>query len=293
MYQSTDVTNATGLVYKSEEGRRLVLEQYDKLLSATDFAHVERYVNTVYGETYVLESGQKGLPPLFLFHGTAVNSASWFADIKELTRHFRVFAVDLIGEAGHSAQTRPSMKTNDYANWVKGVFEGLGIEKASVMGNSLGGWVCLKFASVYPEKVDKMALLATAGVVPVSSFFTVRLILNSLRGYKGAEMIRQLVFGKGDLPRGLQEMLTYMNLITSYYIPNTEQIPVLSDAKIRRLTIPVYYLAGENDQIFHSTRCAKRLKKLLPNATTSILKNTGHILFHVLDRVIPFLGLSL
>lgn len=289
MDQSIGATNATASVYKSEEGRRLVLELYDELLLVAGFEYVEQYVPTTYGETYVLEAGTKDMPPLFLFHGTAVNSASWFADMKELTQHFRVFAVDLIGEAGHSAQTRPPMKTNDHANWVKEIFAGLGIEKASVMGNSLGGWVCLKFASVFPEKVDKVVLLATAGIVPVSSLFTVRLILNSLRGYKGAEMIRQLVFGKGELPRELQEMLAYMNFITGYYVPNTVQIPVLSNAEIRRLTMPVYYLAGESNQIFHSTRCAERLKKLLPNAMVHIMKSTGHIVFHVLDCVIPFL----
>ncbi len=289
MNQSTGEINVTASVYKSEEGRRLVLERYDELLLTSGVEYVEQYVPTTYGETYILESGAKDLPPLFLFHGTAVNSTSWFADMKELTQHFRVFVVDLIGEAGHSAQTRPPMKANDYANWVKEIFAGLGIEKASVMGNSLGGWVCLKFASVFPEKVDKVVLLATAGIVPVSSLFTVRLILNSLRGYKGAEMIRQLVFGKGELSRELQEMLAYMNLITGYYVPNTEQIPVLSDEEIRRLSMPILYLAGENDQIFHSVRCAKRLKKMLPKSKSIILKNTGHIVFHVLDRVIPFL----
>lgn len=142
MNRSIGATNATASVYKSEEGRRLVLERYDELLLTSGAEYVEQYVPTTYGETYILESGAKDLPPLFLFHGTAVNSASWFADMKELTQHFRVFVVDLIGEAGHSAQTRPSMKTNDYANWVKEIFAGLGIEKASVMGNSLGGLVC-------------------------------------------------------------------------------------------------------------------------------------------------------
>lgn len=95
-----------------------------------------------------------------------------------------------------------------------------------------------------------MVLLATAGVFPVSSFFTVRLILNSLCGYKGAEMIRQLVFGKGELSRELQEMLAYMNLITGYYVPNSEQIPVLSDEGIRRLLMPILYLAGEYTDVY-------------------------------------------
>ncbi len=72
--------------------------------------------------------------------------------------------MDLIGDAGHSAETRLDMKTDAYAEWVRAIFDSLGIEKASIMGNSLGGWMGLKFASVYPEMVEKLVLLAPSGI---------------------------------------------------------------------------------------------------------------------------------
>ena len=60
--------------------------------------------------------------------------------------------------------------------WLRGLFNGLGIEKASLMGNSLGAWMCLKFASVFPEKVERIVLLAASGIVPVRLSFIFRVL---------------------------------------------------------------------------------------------------------------------
>jgi pimeloyl-ACP methyl ester carboxylesterase len=154
-------------VFKSQEGRREILACYDRFLAQVDFAYLERTVEILFGSTYMLESGEKNLPPIFLFHGSTSNSSAWFADIKELSKQFHVFAVDLIGDAGHSAETRLNMKSDEYAIWIKELLEKTGVEKALFMGNSLGAWMCLKFASVFPEKVDKLVLITAADIAPI------------------------------------------------------------------------------------------------------------------------------
>ncbi len=160
MAKKTKSTQTPIPIFKSDEGRQLILSFYDQLLAQFNFEYREQYIDTPYGSTYILESGAEGLPPLFLFHGSSSNSAAWFADIEKLAQDFHIYAVDLIGDAGHSAETRLDMKTDAYAEWVRAIFDSLGIEKASIMGNSLGGWMGLKFASVYPEMVEKLVLLA-------------------------------------------------------------------------------------------------------------------------------------
>ncbi len=273
-------------VFRSEESRRRILERYDRLLAVFDFAYRERTIETSFGPTYVLEAGPEDPPPLLLFHGSSSNSASWFADIPELTRHFHVFAVDLIGDAGHSAQTRPDMRTDAHALWIGELFAALGIGKASVMGNSLGAWMCLKFASVFPEKVDRMVLLAASGIAPVRLSFVLRLILYSLRGKKGGWAITRMVFGNDEIP---QEVLDFIGIISENYFPYTGEIPVLTDAQMARLTMPVLYIGGEDDRLTNVPKCARRLRKILPAASVCVLPGRGHVLFNVLDRVIPFL----
>lgn len=276
-------------VFKSQAGRQLILDQYDLLLSAFDFEYQERIIETTYGATYVLESGAGELPPLVLFHGSTSNSAAWFADISRLTQDFHVYAVDLIGDAGHSAQTRLDMKSDGYALWIRDIFAGLGLEKASMMGNSLGAWMCLKFAAAFPAKVSKMVLLAASGIAPVRLSFVFRIILYSLRGGKGGEAIKRMVYGNDQIP---QVVIDTINIISANYKPYTGELPVLPDLALRRLVMPVLYIAGEDDQLTNAPKCARRLKNLLPQSTVHLLPNTGHVIYNVLDLVMPFLKQS-
>lgn len=285
-YSNTPGTGIADLIFKSPTGRQNILEQYDKMLTNFDFPYRERYVDTAYGSTYVLESGSAEMPPLVLFHGSTSNSAAWFADMKELTQYFRVFTVDLIGDAGHSAEIRLNMKSDEYALWIRDIFAQLGIRKAAIMGNSLGAWMCLKFAAVFPESVDRIVLLAASGIAPVRPLFVFRVILYSLLGGKGAESITRMVYGKDRIPR---EVIDYVKLIADNYSPYTGEVPVLKDSELHRLVMPVLYIAGEDDKLTNAPKCAKRLSKLLPRPTIYVLKNTGHVIFNILDKALPFL----
>lgn len=286
MIKKPGISTASTSIFKTQESRQRILDHYDRLLSEFDFEFNELHLDTSYGSTYVLESGARELPALFLFHGSTSNSAAWFADIGELTQSFHVFAADLIGDAGHSAETRLDMKSDGYAFWIKGIFEQLGVQKASVMGNSLGAWMCLKFAATFPEMVDRVVLLAASGIAPVRLSFVLRLILFSLRGGKGGEAITRMVYGNDQIP---QEVIDYIRIISENYSPYTGEIPVLPDSELRKLIMPVLYIAGEDDQLTDVPRCVNRIKQLLPHPTIHVIKDTGHIIYNVLDRVMPFL----
>ncbi len=286
MVKNRGKNEAATSIFKSPEGRQRILDQYARMLSDFDFTYQERYIKTAYGSTYVIESGPADRPPLLLFHGSTSNSAAWFADMKQLSADYHVMAVDLIGDAGHSAETRLDMHSSAYAQWIKELLAGLGLAQASLMGNSLGAWMCLKFASVYPEKVDKVVLLAASGIAPVRLSFILRVILFSLRGGKGGESITRMVYGKDQIP---QAVIDYVQTIAANYTPYTGEVPVLPDSDMARLTMPVLYIAGEDDRLTNAPRCARRLKKLLPQPTIYVLKNTGHVIYNVLDKVIPFL----
>lgn len=286
MITTTEIATTSTSIFKTKESRRRILDHYDRLLAEFGFDHNELYIDTSYGSTYVLKCGGQELPALFLLHGSTSNSAAWFADIRELTQFFHVYAVDLIGDAGHSAETRLDMRSDGYARWIREIFEKLEVKKASLMGNSLGAWMCLKFAATFPDMVEKMVLLAASGIAPVRLSFVLRLILFSLNGGKGSEAITQMVYGDDPIPR---EVKDYLKLIAENYSPYTGEIPVLPDAEMRRIGMPVLYIAGEDDQLTNVPRCTKRIRQLLPGATVYVLPHTGHVIYNVLDRVIPFL----
>jgi pimeloyl-ACP methyl ester carboxylesterase len=282
---SNTTRSHTTSTFKSAEGRTRILAHYDRLLAKVDFNYRERYVNTRFGATYILESGEESLPPLILLHGSTSNSAAWFGDIKTLSVDFRVFSIDLIGDAGHSAETRPDVKSDGYAMWLYDVFEQLNLTKSFIMGISLGAWIAVKFASCFPEKTDKLAILAASGIAPIRLAFIVRVLLYGMSGGMGKKAIERMVFGKDLIPKDARD---FMTTITQNYRPYTGALPVFSNAELRRLTMPLLYIGGEEDALTHVPESAKRLRKFVPNSTTCVLENRGHVVMAVLDKVVPF-----
>lgn len=273
-------------VFRSAEGRRQILEAYDSLLRRVPFAYKETRIPTSFGETYVLEAGAADAPPLILFHGSSSNCASWFGDIGELARRFRVMAVDTVGEAGHSAERRYDMHTDAYAQWIRELYAAVGVDKASLMGNSLGGWLCLDYATRFPASVDRIVLLASSGLATIRLPFLLQILFYSLRGKNGGAAIRRMVCGGDSLP---DEVVAFMDLVAEHFLPYTGPVPIVSDEDLARLSMPLLYIAGAGDQVTNAPASAARLRRVLPNAKVHLLPDRGHVVADVLPLILPFL----
>src|SRR5207248_4412174 len=114
-------------IYKSPEGERAVQERYRRFLQYWPVANQQLRVPTSQGETFVIACGNEQAPPLLLFHGSASNSAMWMGDVAALAAHFRVYAIDMIGEPGLSAPSRPPLKSEAYALWLDDILEALAL----------------------------------------------------------------------------------------------------------------------------------------------------------------------
>ena len=144
--------------YKSLKARANSIASYDDFLTHWPVPYQAQILMTSFGETHVIVSGSPQAKPLVLLHGAATNSTMWFHNIAVLSKKFRVFAVDIIGEPGKSAGTRPSYKSDGHARWLKEVFSSLEIHEAALCGLSLGGMLAWKFSLLYPESISSLAL---------------------------------------------------------------------------------------------------------------------------------------
>lgn len=260
------------------------MQFYDGMLSFWPVAHREQDIDTRSGSTHVITAGDPALPPCVLLHGAASNAVTWIGDVLPLSQHFHVIAPDLPGEVGRSAPFRPSWKDDSYAHWLGDVMNALNVEKACLVGLSLGGWVALKFAAEYPGRVVGMALMSPGGIAPARRMAVIRSILYSLSGPSGAAKMRCMVFGKADVG---PELNMFFDLIQRTHVQRYGSPPLLARDELRNIACPVRVLAASRDAFFSAERAGKRLEGLKQFRFESV--DSQHGLIGMGEKSLPFL----
>ncbi len=151
-------------IFRSPEGEAEIMRLYDEALVALGVGHEGFRVGTRFGDTHVLAVGPEGAPPvLFLPGGNFLNPTclSWFLPLAET---HRIYAPDIVGQPGLSAQVRPSPRGDGHAFWVGDVLDGLSLAQAPVVGLSYGAGVAIRAMGHAPERVSRAALVSPAGI---------------------------------------------------------------------------------------------------------------------------------
>lgn len=102
-------------------------------------------------------------PTLLLIHGIGDSSDTWLPLLPDLTRSYSVVVPDLLGH-GRSEKPRADYSIGGYANAMRDLLSILDIERATIIGHSLGGGVAMQFAYQYPERCERLVLVSTGGV---------------------------------------------------------------------------------------------------------------------------------
>ncbi|HMD84327.1 MAG TPA: alpha/beta hydrolase [Terriglobia bacterium] len=105
---------------------------------------------------------------VILIHGLGADSRHWAANIDALSNNFRVIALDQIGY-GQSDKPLTRYTVENFSDYLHGFLLALKIPEASLVGNSLGGWVALDFTIRHPQMVEKLVLVDAAGLRPTAA----------------------------------------------------------------------------------------------------------------------------
>ena len=271
------------VAFKSEEGKRQLLSYYDDLLKELKIPFAKINIETPWGNTHILSSGNPQAPPMILLHGSSMTSIMWVSDMQKYYKNYRVYAIDIPGEPGYSDERQLSFETSDLEDWLNSVFVALNIEKATVVGASLGAFIGTKFAIKYREKLDNLVLLCPAGIGTQNKSFIFRALFYMLFGEKGIRKLFNIINGNKDIP---EEIMKYQILIGTHFNIRKEPIPLFKDEELQRLTMPVLLFVGEKDIILNSLETAHRLKRLLPQSSINIIPNVGHSLINLTDDIL-------
>ncbi len=102
-------------------------------------------------------------PALLLIHGIGDNSDTWRPVLTQLTLDHRVIAPDLLGH-GRSEKPRADYSVAAYANAMRDLLTVLDVDRVTVVGHSLGGGVAAQFSYQFPERCERLVLVASGGV---------------------------------------------------------------------------------------------------------------------------------
>lgn len=113
--------------------------------------------------TRVLEAG-RGEQAIVLLPGTGGHLEAYARNIPALAQEFRVIAYDYPGH-GFSTLAEADLETSTYVEHLLGLLDALGIDRAHLSGESLGGWVAVKFAAAHPTRVGRLVLNTPGGTM--------------------------------------------------------------------------------------------------------------------------------
>ena len=102
-------------------------------------------------------------PPVVLIHGVAGRAAQWDQIVELLAENHTVVAPDLLGH-GDSAKPRGDYSLGAHASGIRDLLVGLNLERASVVGHSLGGGIAMQFAYQFPERCERLVLVSSGGL---------------------------------------------------------------------------------------------------------------------------------
>jgi len=253
-------------VFTSPQGKAEILRAYQVILDKWPVSYEELIVPTSFGDTHVIASGPKDAPPVVLLHALFATAASWYRNVEALSRSYRVYAVDVIGEGNRSCAVKPITSLKGFFQWFWKLINGLGIDTLYLVGNSYGGFTAAYYAMKLPERVRKLVLIGPAATIaPMGPFYIHMFIPKALYS-----IFPRLPGLKSTMQSSVDWM--YSGLINKV-LPRVYSKEEFAQIKARTLLI-----LGGKEMIYNNLQAAMRAaRKLIPGVQIEVIPNAHHI----------------
>jgi pimeloyl-ACP methyl ester carboxylesterase len=247
-------------------------------------------------DTAYLEAGSG--EPIVLLHGLGATNASLLPPVWDLARDHHVIAPDLPGH-GDTGKPVRAYHSRFYARWLVALLDDLGVERAHLVGNSMGGRVALEVAMRAPERVGRMVLLA-----PSPAFIRNREWVRLVRVLRPELALMPLPIAHRRVVRGIKLMFSRPDRVPeSWYAAAADEfMRVFSTARGRiaffsaarqiyleephgeqgfwdrlpSVTAPTFFVWGGRDRLVPA-KFSRHAERALPSSSSVVLEDCGHV----------------
>ncbi|NIH78412.1 alpha/beta fold hydrolase [Amycolatopsis viridis] len=263
--------------FRSANDRARYDAVYDEGLRALPEPAAVHDVPTAFGTVRVYRFGAGG-QPLVLLPGRCGTGVGYRTAIPSLVRRHRVYAVDLLGEPGRSAQTAPIRDAEDQARWLDEMLAGLGLGAAHLLGVSMGGWLACNLAVRRPERIASMTLVdpvATFAPLPLGVLLRAAAAgLPSVSSWARPRFLAWIAGPDGADPAECVEGRVISAGMQHFRIALPRPVP-FTGRQLRDLRVPALVIIAGRSVVYDSQRALARAR-VLRHAAVELWPETPH-----------------
>jgi 2-hydroxy-6-oxonona-2,4-dienedioate hydrolase len=239
--------------------------------------------------TRMVESGASRPPAVVMLHGTGAHWETFARNLGPYGEHFRTIAFDMVGN-GFSGRPDHDYEIRQYVDHTLAVMDSLDIERAHLVGTSLGSWVAAAVALRHPDRVDKLVLMSVAGLV-ASEENMQRIVSTRMRAVEDPQWesikamfdhlladernrlpdlvsLRQAIYRQPGMVDTMRHTLVLQDM-------ETRQRNLLPDAAWRSIKHPTLTIASGQDRSEYSNT-SRAVAALMPNAKVVEMPDVKH-----------------
>jgi pimeloyl-ACP methyl ester carboxylesterase len=236
-------------------------------------------IATPFGATHVVVAGEPDGEPIVLIHAGALSATQWYLQAADLAAGHQVYAVDIMGDIGLSSQTRAIHTRAEAAAWLSAVLDGLGLDRAVLVGSSFGGFQSTNLAVHHPEKVAGLVLLAPAATLKPFKLLA-NLMIRSGSLFPMPRTVRPGLRGmmQGDLPDEIFVHQMEVGVAGFRYDIAGIYPSEIPDGELATIRCPTLVLVGDKEMIYDPDEATARAQRLIPEIEAEIVPRVGHLL---------------
>lgn len=248
-------------------------------MKSLNIEYSEIDVETKFGRTRIVKTGNPNGKPIVLFHGFSAGAPLTLEAIVEIRDTYCLYAVDTIGQATKSAETQMNIKDNSYGLWADEVIKKINLNTANIIGISYGAFIVQKLITHKPERVDKCIFVVLSGIVNGNIWESITKLTIPLMKFKMTKKDEHLRgFIKSFVPDGDDFLFRLQKALMRGIYLDTKIPKLLKRKNVENFDSPVYIITVSIDIFFPGDKMAERSKSLFKNLKEiHFLKKSKHM----------------